>query len=271
MQGKVVGRILFVCIWPLSFLLGCSSNTGPAPVTVLNSPKDYSEIKRGSLKAKNYIVKKGDTLYSISWQSGMDFRELASLNNISEPYQIYPGQELRLSTSKKRQTKNLNDQASARAKKQPNQTVDRQKKQAYGGKTATENVTPTEFADRVKRWRWPAQGKVMDSFSGAEVRNKGIGINGRRGSPITAAADGKVVYKGNALRGYGNLIIIKHTETYLSAYAHTQNIKVKEQQWVKAGQQIAQMGSDDSGEVLLHFEVRYRGKSVDPLRYLPKR
>ena len=264
-------RTYITIILCLLFTVGCSSNTGPAPVTKLNTHKDYSEIKRGSLKAKKYIVKKGDTLYSISWESGLDFRELATINNIAEPYQIYPGQVLALQASKNRRDKKLSTSSTTRTKKQANQTVDPPKKQAYGGVNTTQKAASMGFPKAVRKWQWPTTGKVASPFSASEVRNKGITISNKRGSAVVAAADGKVVYMGRALRGYGNLIIVKHTETYLSAYAHTQNIKVKEQQWVKAGQQIAQMGSNDSGDVLLHFEIRYRGKSVDPLRYLPKR
>ncbi|QWA10032.1 murein hydrolase activator NlpD [Sodalis ligni] len=120
-------------------------------------------------------------------------------------------------------------------------------------------------------WRWPTDGKIIDSFSAAEGGNKGIDISGSRGQPVKATADGRVVYAGNALRGYGNLIIIKHNDDYLSAYAHNDTMLVREQQEVKAGQSIATMGSTGTSSVRLHFEIRYKGKSVNPLRYLPQR
>jgi len=120
-------------------------------------------------------------------------------------------------------------------------------------------------------WRWPTDGKIIDSFSASEGGNKGIDISGSRGQPILATAGGRVVYAGNALRGYGNLIIIKHNDDYLSAYAHNDTMLVREQQEVTAGQKIATMGSTGTSSVRLHFEIRYKGKSVNPLRYLPQR
>lgn len=271
-MGRVSKYYWILClVLPSLTLIGCASNTAPAPVVKLNTQKDYREIRRGTLKSKNYIVKKGDTLYSISFYAGIDFRELAHLNNISAPYKIYPGQELKLVASKKRQTSKPPPKTGQTTKKQVNQTVDPPKKQAYGGHVVKQNSNPTGFPEKVKKWEWPAYGRIVGQFSLSEVGNKGIDIKNKRGSAVKAAASGKVVYTGKALRGYGNLIIIKHTESYLSAYAHNEALLVKEQQWVTAGQQIARMGSDDTGNVQLHFEIRYKGKSVDPLRYLPKR
>lgn len=123
----------------------------------------------------------------------------------------------------------------------------------------------------VSSWRWPTDGKIIDSFSASEGGNKGIDIAGSRGQSIVATASGRVVYAGNALRGYGNLIIIKHNDDYLSAYAHNDTMLVREQQEVQAGQKIATMGSTGTSSVRLHFEIRYKGKSVNPLRYLPQR
>merc|ERR1712167_481714 len=124
------------------------------------------------------------------------------------------------------------------------------------------------FPDKVQRWIWPAEGKLVGTFSKSESGNKGIDIAGAKGSKVVAAADGKVVYSGSALRGYGNLVIIKHTDTFLSAYAYNDAILVKEREWVSAGQQIATMGDSGTNSVKLHFEVRYRGKSLDPMKYL---
>ncbi|KAA8997598.1 murein hydrolase activator NlpD [Affinibrenneria salicis] len=134
--------------------------------------------------------------------------------------------------------------------------------------TASSQVSNTAA---VSGWRWPTEGKVIDSFSAAEGGNKGIDIAGSRGQSVVATAGGRVVYAGNALRGYGNLIIIKHNDDYLSAYAHNDSMLVREQQEVKAGQQIATMGSTGTSSVRLHFEIRYKGKSVNPLRFLPQR
>ena len=118
-------------------------------------------------------------------------------------------------------------------------------------------------------WIWPTNGAVLTGFD--EVKNKGLDIGGAAGDPVLAAADGRVVYVGAGLRGYGNLIILKHNNTYLTAYAHNQTMLVKEDQAVQKGQKIAEMGSSDADRVKLHFEVRRQGKPVDPARYLPAR
>ncbi|KGQ70241.1 peptidase M23 [Chelonobacter oris] len=136
---------------------------------------------------------------------------------------------------------------------------------------ATAAVTPPSAVNSAISWRWPTGGKVIQGFSSADGGNKGLDISGSRGQAVNAAAAGRVVYAGNALRGYGNLIIIKHNDDFLSAYAHNESILVKDQQEVSAGQQIAKMGSSGTNSVKLHFEIRFKGKSVDPTRYLPSR
>lgn len=132
-------------------------------------------------------------------------------------------------------------------------------------------ASSTSTSSPISTWRWPTDGKVIENFSGAEGGNKGIDIAGSKGQAIVATADGRVVYAGNALRGYGNLIIIKHNDDYLSAYAHNDTMLVREQQEVIAGQKIATMGSTGTSSTRLHFEIRYKGKSVNPLQYLPQR
>ncbi len=137
--------------------------------------------------------------------------------------------------------------------------------------TTHPTASSTSTSSPISSWRWPTDGKVIENFSGAEGGNKGIDIAGSKGQAIVATADGRVVYAGNALRGYGNLIIIKHNDDYLSAYAHNDTMLVREQQEVKAGQKIATMGSTGTSSTRLHFEIRYKGKSVNPLQYLPQR
>ena len=137
--------------------------------------------------------------------------------------------------------------------------------------TTQPTASSTSTSSPISSWRWPTDGKVIENFSGAEGGNKGIDIAGSKGQAIVATADGRVVYAGNALRGYGNLIIIKHNDDYLSAYAHNDTMLVKEQQDIKAGQKIATMGSTGTSSTRLHFEIRYKGKSVNPLQYLPQR
>lgn len=137
--------------------------------------------------------------------------------------------------------------------------------------TTQPTASSTSTSSPISSWHWPTDGKVIENFSGAEGGNKGIDIAGSKGQAIVATADGRVVYAGNALRGYGNLIIIKHNDDYLSAYAHNDTMLVREQQEVKAGQKIATMGSTGTSSTRLHFEIRYKGKSVNPLQYLPQR
>ncbi|HFZ8996986.1 TPA: amidase activator ActS [Citrobacter freundii] len=202
-----------------------------------------------------YTVKRGDTLYRISRTTGTSVRELARLNDISPPYTIEVGQKLKLGGSAKATT------GSSKKASKP---------------TRTAKVTPSSAVPKSswppvgqRCWRWPASGKVILPYSTAEGGNKGIDIAAARGTPVYAAGAGKVVYVGNQLRGYGNLIMIKHDENYITAYAHNDTLLVTNGQSVKAGQKIATMGSTDADSVRLHFQIRYRATAIDPLRYLP--
>lgn len=199
-----------------------------------------------------YTVKRGDTLYGISRTTGTSVRDLARLNNISPPYTIEVGQKLKLngSSSTKTTKKNLPLRAPRRSRLRPRY------------------LSPRPPVGQ-RCWRWPTSGKVVLPYSTADGGNKGIDIAGTRGQPVYAAGAGKVVYVGNQLRGYGNLIMIKHSEDYITAYAHNDKLMVNNGQSVKAGQQIATMGSTDADSVRLHFQIRYRATAIDPLRYLP--
>lgn len=256
--------------------IGCASRSLPAPVSELYQGKTFRDFEQQAYAAKTYQVKAGDTLYSIAWYSGNDYRDLARINKISSPYQIQPGQILTLIKLSKSIQPKLNKATGQTSKVIVNQPVDPSRKQAYGeseqnvNKGSIESATG-QFPDRVKSWYWPTFKTVSRGFSAKEEGNKGLDFSGKLGLPILAAADGKVVYTGNALRGFGKLVIIKHSDAYLTAYAHNDSMLVKEQQWVKAGQKIATMGRSGTDKVKLHFEVRYKGKSVDPLRYLPSR
>ena len=156
----------------------------------------------------------------------------------------------------------------------PKKPVEQQKSKEYS-QTVTKNKPTVNKSSAVSNrrltWEWPTEGRVTTGFSSSANGNKGLDIAGQLGQHVTASADGKIVYAGNALRGYGNLVIIKHNDDYLSAYAHNDRLFVSERQDVKKGQKIASMGSTGTNSVRLHFEIRYRGKSVNPLRYLPKR
>lgn len=225
-----------------------------------NAP-EYNKIEKGFYTNKTYKVRPGDTMYLIAYIAGLDVQQLAALNHLSEPYDLAVGQELIVSPNG--QTNNVIVTPPTEVVVQPT-TINKVEKPT--------NITVTSPSKKMGYvlWQWPTNGKVIKSFSQSEGGNKGIDIAGTRGQAVRAAAAGQVVYAGNALRGYGNLIIIKHNSDYLSAYAHNDKILVKDQQYVKAGQQIATMGSTGTDGVKLHFEVRHKGQSVDPKIYLPR-
>ncbi len=273
---------LFICL----SLVACSSRDKPAPVVSVYGSAPLKDRVKHSINGSEYTVKAGETLYSIAWRANSDVRQLVKLNKLIPPYNIYPGQKLFLVTknkgktakasnskhSSKKQTKSSNQTSSKADKK----TLASTKKQAYGENVSRKKIIRNDlpkgnFSQKISRWQWPVKGKVISGFSFKTQGNKGLNIAGRRGTKIRAAASGKVVYAGSALRGYGKLVIIKHNDDYLSAYAHNDTILVKEQQQIKAGDIVAKMGDTDAQRVMLHFEVRFRGKSVDPLKYLPNK
>ena len=282
-----------------------------------NAP-DYSQIQKGSYKGNTYKVNKGDTMFLIAYLTGMDVKDLASMNNMKEPYSLSVGQTLKISNcSTKTITTTVPVKTTApaapAAPAEPEVTytpgangtqigsdgtvigpiksgvaTGGASTPAFTNKTPSTPVTTTTQVETTTNdtpinanvvapvasnvaWQWPTQGNVLQGFSNSDGGNKGVDISGSRGQAIKAAASGRVVYAGNALRGYGNLIIIKHNDDFLSAYAHNDKILVSDQQEVKAGQEIAKMGSTGTNAVKLHFEIRYKGKSVDPVRYLPRR
>jgi lipoprotein NlpD len=267
--------------------------------------KPYRE---GDWRPEYHVVKKGDTLYSIALDYGQDYRELAAWNSLEDPGLIKIDQRLRLfppdsfgeattaqptplaapaatpvfSEPKARKLP-YSEQALAQLKipssksgaTAPNPTVAAAAQAP--GKPAVAPAPPAPPAQREPpagdgkmTWEWPAQGKLLYGF-GQGSNQKGVGIEGRSGQPVLAAAPGKVVYSGSGLRGYGKLIIIKHNTSYLSVYAHNSQILVKEGQAVAKGQKIAEIGDTDSDRVALHFEIRRLGKPIDPLQYLPER
>jgi len=267
-------------------LFSCSSREKPAPVVTVYGSTPLNKRVQNSINASEYKVRAGETLYSIAWRANSDVRQIAKLNNISPPYNIYPNQKLILVANNegksaqasetkhfsKKQTKSSN----LTSDKVVDKTVASSKKQAYGKNVSKKKIVrndlpKTNFSQKISQWQWPVKGKVIAHFSSKANGNKGLDISARRGTKIRATASGKVVYTGSALRGYGKLVIIKHNDDYLSAYAHNDKILVKEQQQIKAGDIIARMGDTDAQRVMLHFEVRFRGKSVDPLKYLPKK
>ena len=268
-------------------LFGCSTRNTPAPVMSIYASTPLSKNEKNNITSNAYVVKKGETLFSIAWRANSDVRKIAALNNISTPYNIFPGQKLFLTKKKyKSKRKTSKNKGSVKRVRSGNRDVTTKnnkkvlastKKQAYGenvivGKSYRKRPSSTKiFSQKINRWQWPVNGKIIEYFSNKVQGNKGVNIAGSRGTSIKATASGKVVYAGEALRGYGKLVIIKHNDDYLSAYAHNDKILVKEQQQVNGGIVIARMGDTDSTKVMLHFEIRFRGKSVDPLKYLPKK
>jgi len=212
-----------------------------------------------------HIVQKSETLFSLAWRYGWDYKELASANNIPAPYTIYPGQKLIIKPSRTFAQK----PATSSSKTLTKNKVHKNTKAPSAYKTRPDTPKPVASSGNLT-WHWPAKGKVIAKFSTKAPTNKGIDIAGSLGESVFAAAAGSVVYAGSGLLGYGNLVIIKHDDQFLSAYAHNKKLLVKENQEVKAGQEIAEIGSSGTDKVKLHFEIRHKGKPVDPLRYLPK-
>ncbi|RKZ68690.1 MAG: hypothetical protein DRQ44_04065 [Gammaproteobacteria bacterium] len=222
-----------------------ASDIAYAPVTGGSGKKSASY----SSSQKWVKADKGDTLYSLSKRSGVSVERLAQLNQLKKPYTIQPGQTIFL--------KPLNTSGKAGAKAGTGKAG---KTQQPGQKTSWPGTV---------RWQKPATGKVIKKFNRQRIDAKGIDIAGKLGQPIVASAAGKVVYSGDGLISYGNLIIIKHNKTYLSAYAYNRKLLVQEGDSVKSGQKIAEMGRKDKLSPRLHFEIRKNGKPVDPLKYLP--
>jgi lipoprotein NlpD len=279
-QGAAVMTVLAV----LLVTAGCSTRrvSGPAPVedrgavrTGVEQPVVALPGSENAGKAGYYTVKAGDTLYRIALDNGQNWRDIQAWNSLANANSIEIGQVLRVVPP-----------VNATAAPPPvvaAPTAPATSPVASSGVTArplTEAAPPAPIpaappaqppavaGDEIT-FIWPAQGTVVTPFD--EANNKGVSIAGKVGDPVVAAADGRVVYAGAGLRGYGNLIILKHNNTYLTAYAHNQALLVREEQSVRQGQKIAEMGSSDTDRVKLHFEVRRLGKPVDPMRYLPKR
>ena len=222
-----------------------------------------------AVNPSSYLVKPGDTLYSIAFRFGLDYRKLASANRISAPYRIYPGQGIALKeapvvTSSRPKPKPTSTSPSAeKPTNKPTETDVRQKPDV------STPVTKPQFSG-VSGWEWPHSGKIVRTFKQGSSDRKGIDLVGRIGDSVKAAASGVVVYAGNGLPGYGNLIILEHSGSLLSAYAFNQTLNVTEGQQIQRGDTIATMGKQGD-QPSLHFEIRRDGKPVNPLQYLPKR
>lgn len=236
---------------PLFFLLvltACTTQTGFAPV---NNGLQQAQGIHGK-----YRVQRGDTVYKIAREFTLDPQRLAKTNHLKPPYVLRPGQFLYFSEAPPRRLKHQ--------KSKQKGTIVQHKLS-----NKVRRVDKPRFAT-VKHWLWPTKGKLLAGFSKALNGNKGLNIVGKRGQPIRASAQGRVVYSGSGVRGYGNLLIIKHNQHYLSAYAHNERLLVKEGQFVKAGQKVALLGSSGAKRDMLHFEIRRNGKPMNPLLYLPR-
>ena len=314
-QGILSRHALALAVLPVLVLAGCAGS-GPEAGGERAGP---AMSGRPPLPSKDlYTVKKGDTLYSVALDHGLDYKDLVAWNKIENPNRILVGQPLRirapgspaggetavvrpisagaaveqrplgsggenLKRTPKAGKEPYSEQALARAQApevepvvvatappkaaaKPPAPVEARPEGSPEADTRTAEGAP---GGEDIGWIWPASGKLIGSFS--EAGNKGIDIGGKAGEAVLAAGAGKVVYSGSGLRGYGKLVIVKHNNTYLTAYAHNQNLLVKEGQTVSKGQKIAEMGNTDADQVKLHFEIRRQGKPVDPLKHLPQR
>ncbi|WP_338724999.1 peptidoglycan DD-metalloendopeptidase family protein [Pseudomonas juntendi] len=266
-------KLLVIALAMGTLLVGCSS-TGSNSARVVD--RNSSAPKRPTVTSGQYVVKPGDTLFSIAFRYGWDYKELAARNGIAPPYTIRLGQAIRFSSGSGSSTTVVSGPSSSSrttvTRRPVTAPASSSKPATPAGTTSAPVVATVPAAERaVGGWTWPANGVLIGKFASNGSLNKGIDIAGDLGQPVFAASDGAVVYAGSGLRGYGELIIIKHSDTYVSAYGHNRRLLVREGQQVKAGQSIAEMGSTGTDRVKLHFEIRRQGKPVDPLQFLPRR
>lgn len=213
-----------------------------------------------------HTVEAGQTLYSIAWTYGYDYRVVAKWNKIKAPYTVHLGQRIRVAPPPEFDAR-LAGRGKSDSQNDNNVKSGVGLSRQYGKKTVNNG---TKFTKKIN-WQWPVSGKVVDDSSDSRTGRIGINILGSINQPVFAAAGGEVVYSGSGLRGYGNLVIIKHDDVYLSAYAHNNRLLVKEGESINKGQKIATMGNSGTDKVMLHFEIRRDGKPIDPLRQLPRK
>ncbi|MEJ8567411.1 peptidoglycan DD-metalloendopeptidase family protein [Elongatibacter sediminis] len=297
-----MNRTGIVSAFLIALIVSACAGPPPAPVVDRSAGQSYA----GSTPDGHYRVRRGDTLYAIAFRYGLDWRELAHWNQVRAPYVILPDQLLRLSPQRGSTASTVSEtrqastsgvvtrpaagtgRATTRALDTPRaSTVDTAPKaveapaqppppatQSTATRTETRppppQAAPVSGADP-SQWLWPTEGRVLGRFIAGDPSRKGIDIAGKAGQPVTAAAGGQVVYSGSGLIGYGELIIIKHSDRMLSAYAHNSRRLVSEGQQVAAGAKIAEMGTNDRNQEVLHFEIRVNGTPRDPLDYLPSR
>ncbi len=246
----------------LASLAGCGSSRVVREGGVRQPQRVASTPKYGATA----IVQRGETLYRIATNNGITALDLALWNGVPPPYTIYPGQRLKLYPGSARRPVASGSGTYAPPSRPP---VSRPTP-VTGGPPPAPVAPPTLAASSIS-WRWPADGQLIGRYVAGQPTQQGIDIAGQGGAPVRAAGNGVVVYSGSGLVGYGELIIIKHDDAWLSAYGHNRERLVNEGQRVSAGEQIARMGRSGAARDMLHFEIRYNGKPVDPLQYLPKR
>lgn len=255
MRGVLAWLCLASCVLAL---VACASSrvvkSGAGAQARAGGPVQVSKPKYGA----THGVQRGETVYRIATDNGITALDLALWNGIAPPYTIHPGQRLRLYPGGR-----------ATAAGAPSRAAGTSRPSASASTAAPKPVYAPASASFA--WRWPTDGQLIERFVSGDPTRQGIDVAGIGGQPVRAAADGVVVYSGSGLVGYGELIIVKHNEQWLSAYGHNRARQVNEGALVKAGQQIAEMGRTGAARDLLHFEIRYNGKPVDPLQYLPKR
>lgn len=254
---------IFIIIVSL-LLSACASPDYMAPVSSAWRPSENPH--------NSYVVRSGDTLYAVAWRYDVDYRSLAQINHLKSPYNLVSGQHLLIKPSAYKEKRSVITSRYKHSKHVTLRHAEKVSRRSSKTQTKLSNKGSTEVikvSQGVSRWLWPANGKVVQQFSLANS-NKGIDIAGHLGEAVVATAAGRVAYSGSGLPGYGNLLIIKHNDDFLSAYAHNRKLLVKEGDNVKAGQQIAEMGSERD-RPMLHFEIRKAGSPVDPLYYLPRR
>ncbi len=242
-------------------MLGCSS--GYAPVTEQSLGASYN---RRPVGLNEYRVRPGDTLIAIAFRLGVDYRELARINHLRDKDLIYAGQVL-----KTRPSAQAHRTVSRSVRTAGTTTpASRQTSTTTQSTTRSASSAPVRPSSSIK-WSWPHAGNLLAKYSSREGGNKGVDIAGKIGDPVKSTAAGEVVYAGSGLLGYGNLVIISHNREFLSAYAHNSRILVRENQKVKAGEVVAELGNTGASVPMLHFEIRRDGKPVNPLGYLPRR
>ena len=241
----------------LVLLAGCGSSRVTRHGAGTTGPVKVSKPKYGA----THVVRRGETVYRIATSNGITALDLALWNSIRPPYTIYPGQRLRLYPGGGSATRTVSRPATT-----PSRSG------ASAARPAASAAAPVYAPARSDvGWRWPTDGQLIGRYASGDPTRQGIDIAGSAGQAVRAAADGVVVYSGTGLVGYGELVIVKHNEQWLSAYGHNRARLVNEGQVVKAGQQIAEMGRTGAARDMLHFEIRYNGKPVDPLAYLPRK